>query len=210
MNALALRRLPLALIAGALLAFSAACSSSASEDGASGQMAGATTAMPGPERGDDDEGATDRGCPDETELVIHTGSGDERLVATSAKAAVTLGSSMELGFGNFDVPDQQIGAIAAPTLTGDQLFASLYLSASQGATLEPGTYVSTSSATGPLQLNAESAYDRSGRLFFMGFSPVEADTVEITTLDQDRKLVCGTIATSLLEGSFRAEIISWS
>lgn len=210
MNALALRRIPLALIVGALLASSAACSSSDSEDGASRQVAGATTTTPGPGGGDGREEGTARGCPDETELVIHTGSEDKRLVATSAKAAVTLGSSMELGFGNFDVPDEQIGAIAAPALTGDQLFAALYLSASQGAALEPGSYISASSATGPLQVNFESAYDRNGRLFFTGFSPVEADTVEITTLDQDQKLVCGTITTSLLEGSFRAEIISSS
>jgi len=149
-------------------------------------------------------------CPTKTEIVVHTSTGDKKFEAKAAKATVTLGSTLEFAIGNYDVPDSLIGSIAAPKLSGDQMLVMGYLSVAQGKTaLEPGTYVSVSDELGPLQLNNTYAYTPDGKVTFTGVSSVK-ENVKLTKVDKATKKVCGTVTTQNFDGTFTADIVSWS
>lgn len=154
--------------------------------------------------------AADGNCPSETEITVHTDAGDKTFIAEGAKATVTLDTSLEFAIGSYAVPDDAVGSFSAPTLTDGQLLVTGYLSVAQGTeALEPGTYVSVVDELGPLQLNTTYAYDAAGQIYFTGI-PTVSDTVELTEVDKEGMRVCGTITTQLFDGTFAADVISWS
>lgn len=212
-------RLAVGLGASALL-LTASCSSkdstvatatSSASTTAKPGTAGETNGVPSTTSGSPATSAPEASdCPTKTEIVVHTSGGDKKFDAKAAKATVTLGASLQFAFGNYDVADTEIGRIAAPTLTGDQMLVTGYLSVAQGkSTLEPGTYVSVSDALGPMQFNTSAAYTADGKVIFSGFSSVK-DQVKLTKVDKAGKKVCGTVTTQNFEGPFTADIVDWS
>ncbi len=147
-------------------------------------------------------------CPDKTEITVHTSNGDKTFSTKAGKVAVTLGHTANVSIGSFEVPDDKVGSIAPPKVTGDQLYVTFYLSATKG-NLEAGTYKSSADELGPLQLNTSEAYDKDGKVYFTGFSSLK-ETATVTVVDKAQKKVCGTIKTQTFDGSFSADVISWS
>jgi len=172
---------------------------------ADSNAANAASASSGDQSSASSAAAPSDGCPAAGVITVHTDAGDKTLTVSSAKASITLDSTMQIGIGNFDVTDDQVEAIAPPKLTGDQLYVNVYLSANKGK-IEPGTYISVADELGPLQLNSSEADTADGKVWFTGFANVK-ENVKITKVDKAAKKVCGTITTQIFDGSFSADII---
>ena len=200
------RRLAAAVALALALTTAGACSSDSGSD-----TAAPTTQAPGDGTPAATAAPTTEGpCPEETEVTVTYGSTGsettETFTATSAKVDVTLDSSAQFVLADYDIPDDEVESIAAPTVAADKHHASFYISAAlDKETLEPGLYEQTSSAEPKnLQFNREDLYTADGRQFLTGFVDGES-TVQITEITDQR--ICGEIDTPMIKSRFNAAIV---
>lgn len=199
------RRFAVALAAALALTTAGACSSDSDSNTNTNTASGGTAAAPATSAPPTTEGP----CPAETEVTVTFGSTGsettETFTATTAKVDVTLDSSAQFVLADFDVPDDEVESIAAPTVPEGKHHASFYISATQDKKLETGTYVRTTSGDpASLQLNREDLYTADGRQMLTGFVDGES-TVTITELSADR--ICGEINTPMIQGRFNATVV---
>ncbi len=171
----------------------ASCGGSSSDDaqGPSEDTVATPTSIPG---GD---------CPASTEIEVAGESGPATFTAASAFADVTLDQSATILVTSYTVEPATAEGIYNPSsLATGQFGVTFYISATDGGTLETGTYVSSSDdPEADLVLNTSSAYDDGGRLIATGFD-VPDSTVEVTSISDSQ--VCGTVTTPEFSGDFAA------
>lgn len=144
-------------------------------------------------------------CPDRTVLTVTADDGTHTLDAVSSYADVTLGQSASFTIANYPIDRAAATGIYNPTLNGDQLGVSFYISANGDAQLTTGEYVESSDgSSSPLVLNTSSAYDSSGRII-LGGTDLPSSTVTLTEITDTR--LCGTVSTPEFSGRFAAERI---
>lgn len=148
---------------------------------------------------------TPSSCPDRTVLTVTADDGTHTLTAVSSYADVTLDQSASFTITNYPLDRSAATGIYNPTLNGDQLGVSFYVSANGKATLATGDYVEASAASSPtLVLNTSSAYDSTGRII-LGGTDLPTSKVTLTEITDTR--LCGTVTTPEFSGEFAAERI---
>ena len=178
----------IALCAAAAVALAACGGSDESSDAAS-DASSATTAVAS-------------GCAESTELTVTTDEGPVTLDAVAAYADVTLDQSASFTITNYSIEQSEAESIYNPTLTGDQLGVTFYLSSSGDDELEATTYVEAADdPEATYVLNTASAYDATGRIIASGVD-LPAAEVELTAITEDE--LCGTVTTPEFSGEFVA------
>lgn len=141
-------------------------------------------------------------CPDKTVLTVQTRAGPKTLAATTAKADVTLDTSAQIIFANYDVPDDVVGTVFQPTLSGDQLGLLIYITTT-GKQLDPGVYQPVGpNPNAKLQLDNTALFSAAGREV-VGGAGSSHNGVELTRIDDNT--LCGTIDTDEAAGVFVAK-----
>lgn len=141
-------------------------------------------------------------CPQATELTVNLKAGTRVIQPKVGWADLRGKESVQVLLATYDAPRSEAETVWQPNLTGDQVGVELYVSATQGTTLEPGTYqrVTTNRDT-TKQFNTLLVYSGAGREIASGFAKAP-NQVTITKIDDT--VVCGTVETDEATGVFRA------
>jgi len=149
-------------------------------------------------------------CPPATAITYFPDSGaggkaeGQKLEVKATFGDVTLDSSVTVAFANYDLKEADASKPGVPTVTGDQVLGSFYLSATQGKKLEAGDYIDVAEKTGEFQFNAHSLYTGKGRVIASGFDVPES-VATITKIDTE--FVCGIVTTGEFEGVFKVPVV---